>query len=291
MTSYDLELRPKVGTIYRLRTSLIDQISVLRLAGRSYDIHDVRKVFDALAPVFPKVCRESPKFGQALHRSLENYLIGSKHSRKLENELVAVLAGCFESLAEGLECVPQPDRTCKDYCLAVVKNVYPSSPDCNTEFSVVLEILSGPVSGSEMEFAIWNEALLFRLLSLTGLVPRHKPEVQERLLHPRFLAGCLLFVRPTETEGRVFIKDMGTNSALRSKNKTLHRLRTINRKCPRDFEWACSVCPVGTQLCRLATHPLNAVRGTCCLCGEEEWLDADNQRVASFDCQDRLWYS
>lgn len=290
MINDDLKLPAKISLIYTTRSKVRD---VLMYCGfreiQEFNIADVSELFNDLMGCFPSACRGSPLFMEALHRSLENYLIGAKYTPRLETTIIAVLAGNIHTMASGRFLAPPASKSSEDYCLASVTNVYPTSTSCNTDFNILIEVITGPIAGYEMEFPIRSESMLYKLLSTAGLTTRGAEE-GSNYIHPRFLSGCFLFVIPTEEDDRVFVRDLGASSALKSRNKTLYKARIAENRCHNNFEWQCSVCPVGLVNCALATHPLNCIRAKCPLCGEEEWLDPQNQHVASFDCQDRLWY-
>jgi len=286
-----LKIRVAISQIHTLRLKIQDL-----LAGEQYgrdtlfDITLVAELFQRMVRCFPPRLQDSELFITALHRSLENYLIGRVYSAKLAWLLISRLAGNVGTLASGHPLAPPASNTADQYWLAVVKNVYPSTKECPDEYVLVFEILTGPSAGIELESEIKNTGLLLRLMQVAGVMSRQDRR-NEVKIHPRFLSGCYMFILPLESDRGVFIKDFGTSPAVKGRNRKLYVERTVSRRCPENYDWSCDMCPKGTETCSLATHPSDCVLGICPLCSDtSEFIDPDTPGSASFNCQYRMFY-
>ncbi len=288
MFSDKLEIKVKIATIDSIKGKVYD---VLLGLSRSYindniiKLQDIKTLYRALLPAFPVALQGSDLFQEALHRSLENYLVGHTLDTEVRSLLSIRLAGNLRAMKMGKPITFPLSKTTDEHCLSRV--VASTQSNCGERFSMSLELITGPTAGEIIEFSTTSRPMLRRVMIVAGLYSREE-RMENIFINPTYMYGCYLFIRPIETEGMVFVKDLGTSSSLKARNRKLHNSRNVRRDCARDFEWACAVCPVGEEGCPLATHRLNAVKGKCPMCGENEWLNPEVQDLMSFECQNVL---
>jgi len=287
-----LKLPAKISEIHNTRAKLKDALwsrrahSVLKeVCG----ISEVSKLFRELLGAFPKRCRDSSLFCEALHRTLENYLIGTDASGLdfALRKLPCVLAGNTHAFMTGHPVAPPTSQTEPEPCLSVIRAVTPVDEYCE-KYQVSFEMLTGLHSSDTkfLEYFLYD-GLLAKLMKTLGVQRKFAPGYERK--HPRQLVGCYAYIQPVEEDGRSLLGLIGSTSSLKSRNKKLSEARKPETR----YDWCqreeCGLCPEGPESCHLSTRACNCASGLCPITNEMGWVNPYNPEEPSLEYQDRMW--
>jgi len=249
----------RIAEIQTVRSRLRDAMVGIPKTNSQYSVSDASVMFRRLASAVPKRCRDSSIFNEALHRSIENYLIGvDTQGNQLQiKQLPSAIAGNLHSMLLGTPVSPPTSESDPGhYCLALIREVTPVDATCE-KLSVELEMLTGSHASDTRMLKYIMHGDLKRVMKTLGVLSTFAPAYERK--HPRHLVGCLILVHPSTSDGYSKILAIGSTSSIKSRNKKLSDSRLVSNR----YDWCqleeCGLCPNGVSQCRLATRETQCV--------------------------------
>lgn len=286
-----LKLPAKISEIQTTRSKLRDAIFALKASdglNRTGDLVFVSELFKRLIEAFPKRCRESSLFREALHRSIENFVVGTEVGMgRVLDGMACSLSGNILTLLKGHPLSSPTSLNENDYCLAIIRSVEMTGDD-EEKYVVSFEFMTGEnASDTKTVSFVLYETMIKSLMKPLGLIRKFAPRYERK--HPRHLVGCFCFIKPSETDGYSRIEKMGSSSALKSKNKVLSEQRVFKNR----NDWCdlpeCGLCPKGPEECHLSTRTASCVNGLCPITNELGKLNPNNSDEPSLEYQELFW--
>lgn len=287
-----LKLPVKLQELYRTRSKLKDAVRYIETTMPEdgyWDISNTSWLFSELLGVFPKRCRDSSLFHLALHRTLENYLVGVDKNTKLAlRRLPSVLSGNLHDLLCGQFFAPPTQLSEADYCLSIIRDVCPVD-EVLEKHEVTFELLTGRNASETKKPTYTMYVGSFKKLMKTLGVLGKFAKLYERK-HPKQLVGCYAFIKPSVEDSYEQLEKIGSNSTLKSRNKRLMESRLLeNRSSWCDTE-ECGLCQKGLLECELATRSTSYVTGTCPVLNESGMhVNPNNPNEPSWEYQTLMW--
>ncbi len=260
-----LKLPVKLQTIYNTRDRLKDALHRLTddvaLIPR-WELSDVSWLFSELLGAFTKQYKSSDVFQTALHRTLENFLVGvDQESSLMLQRLPSVLAGNLHELSCGQLFAPPTQLQESGYCLAVIRDVCPVDLELE-KHEVTFELLTGRNASETKHLKYVMYVGSFKKLMKTLGVLRKFAKPYERK-HPRQLVGCYAFIHPVVVDGYDKLKKLGSSGALKTRNKQLMESRLAGCRSLGCEPEECGLCDKGPLDCHFATRSSRCVLGYC----------------------------
>ncbi len=287
-----LKLPVRLQELYKTRSKLKDAVRLIEeeMPEDGYwNLSDASWLFSELLDVFPKRCRDSSLFHSALHRTLENYLVGVDMNTKLAlRKLPSVLAGNLHGLLCGQLFAPPTQPIEADYCLAIIRDVCPVD-EALEKHEVTFELLTGR-NASETKRLIYTMYVgsFKKLMKTLGILGKFAKPYERK--HPKQLVGCYAFIKPSVEDGYEKIEKIGSNSSLKSRNKRLMESRLLERRTDWCDTSDCGLCKKGVLGCELATRSAACVTGTCSVLKEPGMhINPGNPDEPSLEYQDLMW--